>query len=88
MLTTDASNLGLGTVLSTSRQAVIEFASRALTFAKKKYTTSEKECLGIVWAMSKFCHYLLDASFILETDHKPLEWLQSPTNRTMHTLNA
>ena len=77
ILTTDASDVGLGAVLSTSRQTVIEFASRALTSAEKKYTTSEKECLAIVWATRKFRHYLLGTSFTLETDHKPLEWLQS-----------
>ena len=30
-----------------------------------------------MWATRKFHHYLLGTSFTLETDHKPLEWLQS-----------
>ena len=76
-LTTDASDVGLGAVLSTPRKTVIEFASRALTAAEKNYTTSEKECLAIVWATRKFRHYLLGSQFTLETDHKPLEWLES-----------
>jgi len=42
ILTTDASDVGLGAVLSTSRQTVIEFVSRALTSAEKNYTTSER----------------------------------------------
>ena len=76
-LTTYASDVGLGAVLTTSRGTVIEFASRALTLAEQKYTTSEKECLAIIWATRKFRHYLLGTSFTLETDHKPLEWLES-----------
>ena len=77
ILTTDASDVGLGAVLSTSRQTVIEFASRALTSAEKNYTTSEKECLAIIWATRKFPHYLVGTTFTVETDHKPLEWLES-----------
>ena len=41
-LTTDASDVGLGAVLTTSRGTVIEFASRALTSAEQKYTTYER----------------------------------------------
>jgi len=67
------------------RQIVIEFVSRALTSAEKKYTTSEEECLAIVWAMRKFHHYLLGTSFILETDHKPLKWLQSHKQSHAHS---
>ena len=77
VLTTDASEHGLGAVLSTSRGTVVEYASRALTVVEKKYCTNEQESLAIVWATRKLRHYLIGARFTLETDHKPLEWLES-----------
>ena len=76
-LTTDASDVGLGAVLSTTSGSVVEHASRALTQEERKYATIEKECLAIVWAIRKFRHYLIGAPFVIQTDHKPLEWLES-----------
>ena len=69
--------MGLGAVLSTTSGSVVEYASRALTQEERKYATIEKECLAIVWATRKFRHYLIGAPFVIQTDHKPLEWLES-----------
>ena len=85
---TDASDNGIGAILSTRRGTVMEYASRVLNSAEKKYTTTEKECLAIVWTVHKFRHFLLGAPFILETDHKPLKWLESakPSNARSQRL--
>jgi len=76
ILTTDASDVGLGAILSTEQGTVIKYASRTLISTEKNYATIEKECLAIVWTVRKFRHYLVGAHFVICTDHKPLEWLE------------
>ena len=60
-----------------ARGSVIEYVSQTLSSAVKSYATTEKECLAIIWAAHKFCHYLIGAYFLSETDHKPLKWLNT-----------
>ena len=76
VLAIDALDSGLGVILSTARGTVIEYTSRTLLSAEKTYTTM-KVCLAIVWAVHKFHHYIIGAHFLLETNHKPLEWLNT-----------
>ena len=80
ILQTDASDRGIGAVLSQKDSDGVEhpvaFASRKLFQREEKYAVIEKECLAIVWALKVFHPYLYGCKFSIETDHKPLSWLQ------------
>ena len=38
-----------------------------------------------MWAVRKFRHYLIGAHFTIQTDHKPLEWLESSKTSKAHS---
>ena len=46
-----------------------------LVIRKKNYSTIERECLAIIWALKEFEIYLYGGEFILQTDHQPLVYL-------------
>ena len=52
----------------------VAYASKTLSSAECKYSTLERECLAIVWGMTKFRLYLAGKP-LLQTDHKPLSYL-------------
>ena len=76
MLQTDASAVGLGTVLEQDGH-MIAYASRSLTPSERQYSVIQRECLAVVYALKQFHNYLLGHRFQLLIDHAPLQWLSA-----------
>ncbi|KAL4153415.1 hypothetical protein QTP88_001248 [Uroleucon formosanum] len=78
ILTTDASGKALGAILSQGKigsDLPISYASRTLNNAEVNYSTTELECLAIIFGVKHFRPYLYGRKFIILTDHRPLSWL-------------
>ena len=76
IVSTDASNIGLGATLMQvqpdGNRRPVMYASRSLTDTEKHYAAIEKEALGTVWACERFDQFIRGMDFTIETDHKPL----------------
>ena len=73
ILQTDASDHGIGAVLSQVDDNEIEHAasyySRRLVPREGRYAAIEKECLAIKSGVQAFRHFLLGRPFVIQTDH-------------------
>ena len=74
----DASNLAIGAVLGQrveGKPYVVYYARKTLNEAQRNYTTTEKELLAVVYALDKFCAYLVGLDIIIFMDHSALKYL-------------
>lgn len=79
-LRTDASSTGLGAVLFQYPEGVpmpVAYASKKLLDRETRYSAIERECLAVIWGVQHFQYYLYGRRFIWETDHQPLQYLES-----------
>eukprot|EP00731_Ephydatia_muelleri_P023275 Em0015g858a len=92
VLDTDASNVGIGAVLSQIRgdgsERVVAYASRSLTRQEHQYCVTRRELLAVEF-IQHFQHYLLECQFTLRTDHSSIAWIQNfkePEGQLAHWL--
>ena len=81
VLDTDASDVGIGAVLSQIHQDgtehVICYASRTLSKPERNYCVTRKELLAVVTFLKHFRQYLIGHHFTICTDHDALTWLRN-----------
>lgn len=76
----DASAVAVGSTLCQpvgdgKKDLPIAFASKQLNAAEKNYTTTERECLAMVFSVKKFRHYLLLNPVVFFVDHMAIKYL-------------
>jgi RNase H-like domain found in reverse transcriptase/Reverse transcriptase (RNA-dependent DNA polymerase)/Integrase zinc binding domain/Integrase core domain len=74
----DASQEGVGGVLTQVQEGEehpIAFVSRKFNDAERNYSTTEQECLAVVFSIEKFRPYIEGYHFTVYTDHASLKWL-------------
>ena len=78
ILQTDASNVGVGAVLSqgSEEDRPITYFRRKLLPREGNYSVVEQECLAMVPSIKAFEAYLLGNPFMVQKDHWALQWLQ------------
>jgi len=82
-LHTDASDRALAGVLFQwvkKTRKPCAFYSRKFSETEARYSTTDRELLGIVACLKHFRHYLQGLSFKVFTDHEPLTYFFSQTN--------
>ncbi|XP_063627002.1 uncharacterized protein LOC134798550 [Cydia splendana] len=80
---TDASDVDLGAILTQEHEGltkVVMYASRSLTPPETRYSTTEKECLAVIWGIRKMRAFIEGYHFTIITDHQALKWLNTLKN--------
>ena len=91
VIITDASQVGLSTVLLQEQQVVVKAVSypiRCLTDVETRYSQMEKEALSIVRACERFHVYLYEIKFKVLSLHKPLEVIYSKADKPSGIING
>ena len=83
LLDTDASDVGLGAVLSIvtkDGEKPVAYGSRLCNKPERNYNVTRRELLAVMFGLKTFRQYLLGRRFTIRTDHAALQWLKkTPT---------
>jgi hypothetical protein len=81
VLQTDASKHGAAAVLyqepQEGQRRIISYASIKFNETQQRWHSNEQECYAALWAAKRYRMYLEGRPFVLRTDNKALQWLQS-----------
>uniref|UniRef100_A0A3P9J3I3 Gypsy retrotransposon integrase-like protein 1 n=1 Tax=Oryzias latipes TaxID=8090 RepID=A0A3P9J3I3_ORYLA len=80
ILDTDASDVGMGAVLSqmgSAGERVVAYFSKTFSKAERRYCVTRRELLAVVKAIGHFRYYLCGLPFTVRTDHSALQWLMT-----------
>jgi hypothetical protein len=77
---TDASETGVGVVLQQKSEdgtRPVAYMSRNINAAEQNYSVHERDLLSVVDSLRDWRPYLLGHKFVMRTDHRPLQHLQT-----------
>jgi hypothetical protein len=73
---TDASDYAIGEVI-TQQGHLMAYHGETLSDTVRKYPTYDKEMYSIVQACQQWKHYILGKEMVIQTDHRPLQFIQT-----------
>ena len=82
LLDTDASDVGIGAVLSQIQdgaERVVAYGSHMLSKAEKNYCVTRREMLAVVHFTDKYRHFLIGRHFTVRTDNSAVRYWKSMT---------
>ena len=94
IITTDASDIGVGGVLSqpskddSTKEDVVAYCSRTLTANEQNGSSCEKEILAILYSVTVFHFYIANSHFTLRSDSKSLVFLRHFKNLNSKLFRA
>ena len=85
VVTTDASNVGIGGILSQKDKEgnlrPVAYTAKLLNSAQRNYSTLDRELAAIVHACLHWRVYLEGREFLIQTDHAPLKYILNPRSK-------
>ncbi|EZG71311.1 putative Pol polyprotein, partial [Gregarina niphandrodes] len=90
LLFTDASNVAAGAALWQPLESpkLIACLSHTFSTTERNWSTTERECYAIVWALEKLHNIIKGSEVVVFTDHKALEHLDSTNNAKLSRWRA